>query len=167
MSRRHWRWVTLAVGATLLVLAALAHPPVALTPYKIWDAIPGSVTDSDGRVGQIYRAPHGTIAVVVFNKGATPRPNGPLDRFLTPSPETRSVYMQCTINLRSLLAGDYKSDEVFRDFLLSRIDGNGWTGDGGGIATVKPEGHPNTYVLSDYMGGKVPEGYTVRFQVGG
>ena len=146
-------------------LFALKHPPIVLTSFKIWNAIPGSVTDSDGRAGQIYRAPHGTIAIVVFNKGEGPRPNGPLDRFLTPKPEKQSVFMQCTINLHRLFAGDYQSDEVFRDFLLSRIDGDGWASDGGGIATVKPEGHPNTYILSDYHGGQVPRGYKVKFQV--
>jgi len=73
--------------------------------------------------------------------------------------------MQCTVNLQRLFAGDYRSDEVFRDFLLSRIDGDGWASDGGGIATVKPEGHPNTYILTDYKGGPAPEGYTVKFQI--
>ena len=158
------------MGSTILIvttLYVLGHPPIVLTSFKVWNAIPGSVTDSEGRVGQMYRAPHGTIAVVVFNKGKGPRLNGPLDWLLTPKPESRSVFMQCTINLHSLLAGDYKSDEVFRDFLLSRIDGDGWTSDGGGIATVKPDGHPNTYILSDYQGGQVPKDYKVSFEVRG
>jgi hypothetical protein len=160
--------VGLSTGLPILAvttLIVLDRPPVALKPFKIWEAIPGSVTDSDGRVGQIYRAPHGTIAVVVFNKGEAPRPNGPLDRFLCPRPETHSVFMQCTVNLQRLVAGDYKSDEVFRNFLLSRIDGNGWSD--GGIATVKPEGHPSTYIRSDYHFRQVPDGYKVKFQVHG
>jgi hypothetical protein len=163
------RWVGLSIGlATLAVTICIVldRPPIALIPFKIWNAVPGSVVDSDGRVGQIYRAPHGTVAVVVFNKGEGPRANGLLDRFLCPRPETHSVFMQCTVNLHRLFAGDYKSDEVFRDFLLSRIDGDGWASDSGGIATVKPEGHPNTYLLVDYHGGLVPDGYRVKFHIG-
>jgi hypothetical protein len=139
--------------------------PVALHSYKVWEAIPGSVTDSGGRKGQIYRAPHGTLAVVVFNRGKAPRINGPLDRIFTPKPETETVFMQCTVNLKRLFVGEYQSDQVFRDFLLSRIDGNGWADSGAGVATVKPEGHPNTYILSDYFVRPMPKGYTVTFQV--
>jgi len=73
--------------------------------------------------------------------------------------------MQCTVNLKRLYVGDYQSDQVFRDFLLSRIDGDGWADSGDGVATVKPEGHPNTYTLSDYWVRPVPKGYTVTFQV--
>ncbi|HEY3782703.1 MAG TPA: hypothetical protein VGL56_16595 [Fimbriimonadaceae bacterium] len=142
----------------------LTHPPVTLI-FKVWNAVPGSVTDSDGRLGRVYQAPHGTRAIVVFNKGEGPRPNGPLD-LVFPHPETKTVFMQCTVNPRTLFAGDYKSDEIFRDFLLSRIDGDGWASDAGGIATVKPEGHPNTYVLTNYERRQVPDGYTVKFHVG-
>src|ERR1700722_16134307 len=116
MKLRRWRWLGILTALVVAALFVLLHPPVALTPFKIWEAIPGSVTDSDGRVGQLYRAPHGTIAVGVFNKGVGPRTNGPLDRLFTPRPESGSVFFQCTANLKSLFAGDYMSDEVFRDF---------------------------------------------------
>jgi hypothetical protein len=168
MKSRRWPWLAVIITAlAITTLHLINHPPIALTPYKVWEALPGLVTDSDGRVGRLYRAPHGTVAVVVFNKDKGPRANGLLDRLFLPRPESRSVFMQCTVNLQRLFAGDYKSDEVFRDFLLSRLDGDGWASDGGGVATIKCEGHPNTYILADYHGGPAPEGYTVKFQVQG
>lgn len=158
----------MAAGSIIIVLGAsflLGHPPIALTSYKVWAAVPGSVRDSAGRVGQIYRAPHGTLAIVVFNKGMGPRVGGPLDRFFTPPPEAHSVFLQCTVNPRTLLAGAYQSDEIFRNFLLSRIDGDGWASDGGGVATVKPEGHPNTYLLTGYERADTPKDYKVIFHL--
>ena len=149
------------------MVLVISHPPNALVPFKIWNAIPSSVSDSEGRTGQLYRGPSGTIEVVVFNKGKHPRVNGPLDRWFLPKPETDSTFFQCTVNLKSLFAGAYYSDEVFQDFLLSRISGDGWADSGGGIATVKPEGHPNAYVLTDYRVSPTPPGYEVKFQVRG
>jgi hypothetical protein len=167
--RKRRRRLGFARASTIIAAAMVFvgwRPPNALVPFKVWNAIPGSVSDSEGRSGQLYRSPRGPIEVVVFNKGREPRVDGFLDRYFLPKPETGSVYLQCTVDMQSLMASDYWSDEVFRGFLLSRNEGNGWEGDGG-IATVKPEGHPNTFVLTDYMMRPTPPGYKVKFRIRG
>ncbi len=156
------RRIAFGVGVLVLVLLVGAR---AADPFIRWKAIPSSVVDSEGRVGQVYRAPHGSLAIVVFKKGRKPRERSLLDRIFTPAPEEDSTYLQCIVNPRRLTVGHYFSDEVFMDAYLSRIDGDGWS-DAGTLGTVKPQG-PDSYVISDLSGYPVLAGYTIKFQIRG
>ena len=121
-----------AVGTAVLASAVVVlyeRPPVALV-YTVWNALPASAVDQDGRVGRLYTNGSNVLYVVVFERNYHPRHGGTLDRFLIPSPSDRGIYAQITFDPNTLRSGTGNSDEVFDDFLLSRLQGVGRNGDG-------------------------------------
>jgi len=125
--------------------------PVSLI-YHVWNVVPGSVVDEDGRVGRLYSNESGVLEAVVFEKDFSPRRASALDRFFIPPPSSKGIHEQVTFNVKSLRCGTGDSDEIFDDFLLTRLTGIGWNGDGVVHVSFVGEGHNQRYIATMFSG---------------